>query len=117
MKRDDEYIRQLLLDLEASEETDLVSTLLISSDEEQEKQYYHLQLLCDAALMKEVQTGVFRMTNQGHDFVSAIRSDTVWKKTKTGAGKLGGVSLEILRDIATAYIKDEVKKVLGISLP
>lgn len=32
MKRDDEYIRQLLLDLEASDDTMIVSALTMSQD-------------------------------------------------------------------------------------
>lgn len=117
MKRDDDYIRQLLLELEASPETSVLSALAIGSDEEEEKHHYHLQLLCDAGLMTEVQPGVFRMTNQGHDFIAAIRSDTIWSKTKAGAGELGGVTLSILKDIAISYLKQEAKRTLGIDLP
>lgn len=117
MKRDDDYVRQLLLDLEASEETLMVAALTLNQDDEEEKQYYHLQLLCDAGLMKEVQPSVFRMTNQGHDFIATIRSDSIWSKTKSGAAQIGGATLGILKDIATAYLKQEAKKVLGLDLP
>lgn len=67
--------------------------------------------------MIEVNRGVFRMTNQGHDFLAAVRSDTIWSKTKAGAGMLGGVTLGIMRDIALEYLKQEAKKVIGIDLP
>ncbi|OQP87585.1 hypothetical protein BTR14_03180 [Rhizobium rhizosphaerae] len=116
MKRDDEYIRKLLLELEESDDTYIVSSLAINADEEDEKQHYHLQLLSDAGLMVEEERGVFRMTNQGHDFLAAVRSETIWKKTKVGAGQVGGVTLGILKDIATAYLKQEVASRLGITL-
>jgi len=117
MKRDDDYIRKLLLDLEESEETHLICGMTLTQSDDEEKEYYHVQLLCDAGLMKETQRGVFRMTNQGHDFVAAVRSDNIWSKTKSGAAQIGGATLGILRDIATAYLKQEAKKVLGLDLP
>ncbi len=117
MKRDDDYIRKLLLDLEASDEVDLVCFQSFDDTEEEKKRYYHLQLLNDAGLMLETQKGVYRMTNQGHDFVAAIRSDTIWTKTKAGASQIGGVTLGILKDLAVSYLKQEAKKTLGIDLP
>jgi hypothetical protein len=56
------------------------------------------------------------MTNCGHDYLDAIRSDTVWAKTRSGAASVGGVTLGIMRDMAVAYLKREVSEKLGLSL-
>ncbi len=116
MVRDDAFIRKILLDLEASEETLLVSVATMDQDEEEEKLHYHVQLLCDAGLMTPVGRGTFRMTNQGHDFVAAVRDETIWKKTREGAAQVGGVTLGVLKDIAVAYVKQEVRTKLGLEL-
>ncbi|WP_337267874.1 DUF2513 domain-containing protein [Oryzifoliimicrobium ureilyticus] len=117
MKRDDEFIRKILLDLEDSAEISILAGLEVGPDEDEEKLFYHLQLLCDAGLMVEMQRSVFRMTNQGHDFVAAVRTEGIWNKTKAGASQLGGVTLGILKDIAVSYLKQEAKKTLGLDLP
>ena len=55
------------------------------------------------------------MTNQGHDYLEAIRSDTVWNKTKQGAAEVGGMTLGMMKDLAIAYFKQEVAGKLGIN--
>ena len=66
--------------------------------------------------MTRVSDSGYRMTNAGHDYLDAIRSDTIWKKTKDGAAELGGVTLGMMRDIAIGYLKQEAATKLGISL-
>ena len=39
MKRDDDYIRQMLLDMEASKDMHLVAPLMMSMTPDEEKQY------------------------------------------------------------------------------
>lgn len=116
MRRDDDYIRQLLLDLEASEQPNLLVEEYIGMSAEDVKQHYHCELLCDAGLMHTDGNGVYRMTNQGHDYLAVIRSNKIWEKTKEGASKIGGASLGVLMDLAVAYIKKEAATKLGIDL-
>ncbi len=116
MVRDDGYIRKILLDLEASNETFLISTDTLGGDAEDKKFHYHIELLCDGGLLTPLGVGTYRMTNQGHDFVAAIRDDTIWKRTKEGAAQVGGVTLGVLKDIAVAYAKQEVRVKLGIEI-
>lgn len=116
MKRDDDYIRQMLMDMEASDDIHMVAALHINASPEGLKRHEHAELLCDAGLFQRVNKGVYRMTNQGHDYLAAIRSDTVWSKTKQGAAKVGGASLGMLKDIALAYVKQEAAQKLGIDL-
>lgn len=111
MRRDDDLIRELLFEAEASEDP-----LFGPFDDEDEKRYEHARLLCDAGLFQQVQSGVFRMTNQGHDYLAAIRSEGIWKKTKETASTMGGVGLGIMKDIATAYVRQELATRLGMPL-
>jgi hypothetical protein len=52
-----------------------------------------------------------RLTNLGHDFLDASRSDTVWAKFKQAVGKVGG-SISI--PVAVELMKQLVKTELGL---
>lgn len=114
MKREPDRIRKLLLDYEASEEW------LFAADEdlteENEKDYYHILLLCDEGLMTRHAPHTFRLTAQGHSFIEATRDDTIWSKTKEGARKIGGATLAMMAELAVAYLKQEAAEKLGIKL-
>lgn len=116
MKRDYDFIRQIVLELEASDETVIIPAIVSDEAMQDEKLFYHVQLLQDAQLMKHQGNGQFRLTNQGHDFVEAIKSETIWKKTKDGALSVSGMTLAMVKDLAIAYLKQEAKKKLGIDL-
>ena len=60
--------------------------------------------------------GRFRITNQGHDHLAAIRDEGVWKKAKGAASGLGGVTLGVMKDLAIGYLKQESSQRLGITL-
>ena len=64
----------------------------------------------------EVDSGIFRLTNQGHDYLAAIRDDGIWQKTKEAASSAGGVGLGVMKDIAVAYVKQELSTRLGMAL-
>lgn len=116
MKRDDDFIRQMLLELEASDDIFLLAPLTMGSTEEEVKRYQHAELLCDAGFFEARNDGVYRMTNQGYDYLEAIRSNAVWDQTKRGAAAIGGATLGIMKDLAVAYLKQEAKAKLGIDL-
>lgn len=47
---------------------------------------------------------IHRLSNRGHDFIDAARSDTIWQKAKTEIGKtVGGVSLGVLVQLLKHY--------------
>ncbi|WP_049763977.1 DUF2513 domain-containing protein [Cereibacter sphaeroides] len=117
MKRDDELLRKLLLEMEESEDALHIYHLVLASSPEDAKAYYHLRLLVDEGFLEETgkSGGVFRMTNKGHDFTAAIRSDTVWNKTKDAAAQVSGVSISILKDIALGIVRDQLVK-MGVPL-
>ena len=116
MKRDDDYIRTLLFEMEASSTPFMLAPMHHSMSATELKRHQHAELLCDAGLLQASQSGVYRMTNQGHDFLEAIRSDDMWNKTKQGAAAVGGATLGILRDLALAYVRQRAETLLGVDL-
>lgn len=110
MRRDDELLRKMMLDMEASPDAvHLVSLDLIPSDDD-ERAYFHMRLLADEGLVEEMNRngGQFRMTMKGHDFVAAIRDDTIWRRTKEALAPVKGFTLSMIRDVAIGYIRQEL---------
>ena len=116
MKRDDDFIRQLLLECEQSDDIHLVARLRLNPSNDELKRYHHIRLLCDSGYFAAVGEHVYRMTNQGYNYLEAIKNETVWAKTKEEVTKLGGATLDMIKDIAVALIKREAAEKLGISL-
>lgn len=54
------------------------------------------------------------LSPKGHAFLSDIRSDTVWKHTKTVAGRIGAWSLDTLSKIAIGVVTELIKSYVGI---
>ncbi len=84
------------------------------ASEAERREGYHMYLMADEGLLVGVGAGTFRLTSYGHNYLDAIRDDTIWKKTKEGAAQIGGASLSVLFDIASAYVKQKVTEKLGI---
>jgi len=58
---------------------------------------------------KAIAVDVTRLTNTGHDFLYASRSDTVWKKFKAKLTEVGGsVAMSIATDLLKKYSKEEL---------
>jgi hypothetical protein len=52
------------------------------------------------------------ITYAGHNFLDAVRNDTVWRKTMEKVGSaVGSTSLEIIKSVAESY----AKQLLGLS--
>ena len=119
MKRDDDFIRDLLLEAEADDGPYFTAPLNLSPSAEAQKRYVHAVLLTDAGFFAEVNDGMFRLTNQDHDYLAAIRDDGIWAKTREAAGKVGGgaggVALGVMKEIATGYVRQELTK-LGVPI-
>ena len=52
------------------------------------------------------------LTWRGHDFLDSVRDPEIWRKTKEGATKAGGFTLDLLMDLAKAIIKAKLGAVL-----
>ena len=123
MKRNWDTIREILTKLEAV--TVDVGHLQLSSftAEQAEEISYHMELLMEAGLVsgemsKTIGRGPYnfiasRLTWQGHEFLDAIRSDTVWQKTKksfvsSGLSMTFDLVKSVASDVAAAYLKSAV---------
>ncbi len=104
MKRDMELIRVVMLEVEKSKDPyDLTDPKFEGHNETEIS--YHISLLDDAGLLHgqdRSAIGVFRwsagaLTWAGHEFVEAVRDDSVWKEALTITAKTGdGTVFEIL---------------------
>lgn len=125
MKRDWDSVRFLLTSLEALPNTDHYLSLSDFEFADEEAVYstsYHIELLIEAGLVdgKMLYTmdggptdfSAFRLTWAGHEFLDAIRSDTVWNKTKeTFATKGLDMTFETIKAVAAAAMTS----MLGLS--
>ncbi|MBN9890094.1 DUF2513 domain-containing protein [Salipiger abyssi] len=115
MTRDDDYLRELLLEFEADEDWVQVSELLLGPGDDETKRHYHVLLLCDAGMMTGVDEGLFRLTSAGHDFLELTRQSEAWEATKGASRKLGGASIQMLYRVAEGYARSKLSE-LGIPL-
>ena len=118
MKRDMDLIRLLLLQIESSE-TRYADDLDTPGYSRQETGY-HLELLISAGLINcdrvswtfggDFGAAVNGLTWEGHDFVEAIRSESVWNRTKEFVKDkgldVGSLPIELLKSVAVDRIKE-----------
>ncbi|MEH2505867.1 hypothetical protein V1290_004678 [Bradyrhizobium sp. AZCC 1578] len=128
MKRDMEYVRELLLKIEAAPDVIAHSPELLPANstlQDKIKLNYHLGMLIDetgfvsgiaAHTMAEPSWIRLQLTWHGHEFIETVRDPEVWKRTKEGASKAGNFGLEFVIEIAKAYGKHVAKERLGIDL-
>lgn len=117
MERDDDYLRELLLEFEGSDTWEHVSVLAIGDRSERLKRHYHVLLLVDGGLMAPLdeKARTFRITNQGHDFLAATRQNEAWEATKNASRHIGGASVQMLARIAEGYARQKLAE-LGVPL-
>lgn len=60
VRRGDDYLRQLMLDLEASDDWLHDIGLFVGGDEDETRRYFHARLLADEGFLEETQDCVFR---------------------------------------------------------
>lgn len=123
MERNWDTIREILTKFE---ELDPEKGPLQLDDFPEEHAYeysYHVELLLEAGLIhgemsktmgrKAQSFWADRLTWEGHEFLDAIRSDTVWNKTKSRFVE-GGLSMTldlikgVATDVAAAYLKSTI---------
>lgn len=121
MKRDMDLIRQILLKLEEHEHGYAPDRLKVAGCSD-EQLGYHIHLMGQAGLLEVIdvthnastspQTIPTRITWDGHEFLDAARSDTIWVRAKERlAGTLGSVSIDVLKSLLVVLAKDA----LGLS--
>ncbi len=121
MKRNWDIIREILL---KAEELNPECTLILSDfDEDRAHEIvYHVKLLDESGLIKvsiveflgdaNIHFDLDRLTWAGHDFLDAVRNDSMWNKTKEMITDKGGaMTLELIKSFAISL----AKTALGIS--
>ena len=118
MKRNWDTIREILICLEEMPpEKDCLQLTDFPSDRAYEYSY-HVEILIEAGLIDGQMSKragpkgfrAMRMTWEGHEFLDAIRSDTVWRKAKDSFVK-GGLTMtfdlvkSVAKEIAVSYLK------------
>lgn len=117
MRRDMDLIRQLLLKIEISD-TRQVPDVNISGYPENQIDY-NLDLLVSAGLVNGTSEWTFDdtlfvnlrgLTWEGHELLDAIRSESVWNRTKEFIKDrgldVGSLPIEVFKSVAVDRIKD-----------
>lgn len=121
MKRDMDLIRAILLRLEESENAHN-GTKVLSDLADDRAVSAHLKMLEDAGFLENYEVRPFagkmltlrhgwRITWQGHEFIDTVRDPEIWRKTKSGAEKVGSWSMKLLTDIATGFVRAKAQEI------
>lgn len=114
MRRDMELIKLLLQEVEGEEpKPDL-------GEYSEEAMLYHYELMEEAGLVvghltrggdgRVVGARIERLTNLGHDFLDAARSDTIWQKFKDRAARVGGnLSIPVAVELLKTLVKESLR--------
>lgn len=131
MKRDLNLFRAILLEIEkmpAGEDWKLEenSPHLYSNESEEKAILEHLVLMQDCHLISKAvskgSSGYYELypcnlTNEGYDFLDAVRSSSIWEKIKTAVLDKGvSYSIEAIVLIAKKLAKEQLAEVFNISL-
>jgi hypothetical protein len=121
MKRDMDLVRHILVETENAGLTGTDSAALSAGDWDEPTVARHVELmkeagLIDACVVSAMGAGPVRavidgLTWQGYDFLDAVRSETVWRETKsTIVEKVGTASFDVVKAVAAAL----AMKALGL---
>lgn len=107
MKRDINLVRTILLEIEKKEEP--LGWIIPEIEGYSENEIsYHIKILEEAGFveardlstMGAFEWGAINLTWEGHEFLDASRSETIWNKTKSIIQeKMGSTSFEIIKEL------------------
>lgn len=117
MKRSMDLIREILLTVE-QQDNGVPGWKLSIENVEHAVLTEHLVLTHEAGLiegslwsgMNSRTFNVRRLTWRGHEFLDNIRDPEIWQKTKLGAEKFGGFSIDVVAAIAKGLVKKKIKQ-------
>jgi hypothetical protein len=124
-----DLIRDLLLHVEKDDSLDGAGHGSITEDAAKELGRppevvrYHMKLLVDAKyvdlvhFMADGDPWIRGLTWDGWEFLETVRDPEIWRDTRSGLQALGGFSIGILREIATAFIRLKLQKMGIITAP
>jgi Hypothetical protein (DUF2513) len=123
MKRDMDLVRALLLNIEDKHKGD---EPIIIDDEDfpgvaADTVIGHFSILLDGGFVGGKVDGPGLMlcrgiTWEGHEFLDATRTSAVWTQTKQTATAVGGWTVGILKDVAVAIVKKNLKDQFGLEI-
>jgi hypothetical protein len=124
VKRNWDTIREILTRLEEINPMESHLELTSFSAERAAEISYHMELLIEAGLVEGQMTKyigrkisaffVSRLTWSGHEFLDAIRSNTVWEKTKkTIVSKGLALTFDLIKSVATDVAGSIIKSATG----
>lgn len=117
MKRDNDYLRELLFEFESKSDYLIHAHPSLCDTEADKKWLHHIRLLDDYGYLSEINEGVYRLTAYGYDFIDSIRDDGVWEKTKKAVAETGGnATVELIKSIASGFLKEKLEKHTGLEL-
>ena len=115
MKRDIDLIRQMLLFIEESDvpPNSLGVEDFLGANGKAAVIALHLSLLADAGFIEVMKPKnadwedctVKRMTFAGYEYLDSIRNDGIWHNVKAKIGELGGVTLDMVKELAVEAAK------------
>lgn len=123
MKRDLDLIRNLMVhlenNLEYGQHINNVSLCEVFQSEQNslEKICYHLDLIKDASWINTAGNislhghklyEIMTITNNGHDFLDAVRDTKIWDKVKNKLSEIGGYTLPIVIELGKDYLKKQI---------
>lgn len=115
MKRDDDFLRQLLFQMEEDDSPYFMVPNTI--DGSNSKKLHHIRILCDYGYVEQLNEHAYRLTAYGHDFIQSIRDESVWVKTKAAVAETGGnATIEMLKTLATRFLKKKISVHTGIEI-
>ena len=84
---------------------------------DEEKKWYHLQLLSDSGYLIQENESAYGLAAEGHDFIESIRDEGIWNQTKSAVAETGGTAtLELIKDIGLGCVKKKLSEHTGIEL-
>lgn len=130
MKRDMDLIRELMLKFEAMSYRPGAMYVLDGWDEggavdgrSGDEINLHLQLLrkvgfIESPGLQPANGGITYagITWAGYDFLDSVRDPEIWRKTKDGAMKAGGWTVDLLVDLGKGFIKKQIEERTGVKL-
>lgn len=120
MKRNMDLVREILLQIEATEPGKAIN--LDNSGNGEEEIGLHVELMIEHGLIEGnalpsrdgpahqiLAYRIERMTWEGHDFLDAARNDTIWKKAKQKCLETtGGLAFDILKQCLVEFGKEAI---------
>lgn len=125
MKRNWDTIRDLLTRLEELPDTDATLRLSDFPADREFEISYHMELLMEAGLVEGQMSKTLgggpteffarRLTWLGHEFLDAVRSDTVWNKTKkTFSAKGIDMTFDLVKTVASDIAGALIRGAVGV---